>query len=235
MSPKELNSDRLYKNWLLLLSILNVMGVGYAVWQGSILLWLALNICSFSYFISQMRIYLINFPAFIGYASWVTIFRLLLLFVLGFLLEVLNSYVLFSLFAFAIALDGLDGYLARKFKHHSDLVARIDMETDAFLVMLLTLYHVQEQTIPQWILLPALMRFLVGILTYFAMTKESPSRMFRNTIAEVTTRMFRATIAVVFFVSLLFAFVLPDDWPHYLTSIAGGLILLSFGLEIIGQ
>ncbi|MEM6845861.1 MAG: CDP-alcohol phosphatidyltransferase family protein [Bacteroidota bacterium] len=223
MSPKELNSDRLYRNWLLLHSILNVLGVGYAVWQGSILFWLALNISSFAYFISRMSVFLIGFPAFIGYASWVTIFRLMLLFALGFLLEVLSNYVLFSLFAFAIALDGMDGYLARKFKHRSDFGARIDMETDAFLVMLLTLYHVLEQTIPLWILLPALMRFLVGILTYFVVLRDGISKMFRP------------TIAVIFFVSLLLAFVLPDNWNYYLISIAGGLILLSFGLEIIGQ
>ncbi|MEM9549074.1 MAG: CDP-alcohol phosphatidyltransferase family protein [Cyclobacteriaceae bacterium] len=223
MSPKELNSNRLYKNWLLLHSILNVLGVGYTVWQGSILLWLTLNICSFSYFISRMGVFLIDFPAFVGYANWVTCFRLLLLFTLGFLLEVLSNYVLFSLFAFAIALDGLDGFLARKFKHHSDFGARIDMETDAFLVMLLTLHHVLEQTIPQWILLPGLMRFFVGILTYFVEFREG------------TSKMFRPTIAVIFFVSLLLAFVLPNDWTYYLISMAGVLILLSFGLEIIGK
>ncbi len=223
MNLKELNSDSFYNKWILAHSVFNIIGVGLVVWMDGFIFWLLINLCSFSYFISKIRLFLIDYPAAIGYANWVTLVRLGIVFVGGALLNSMSYEFLFVLFTFSVLLDGVDGYVARKFKHLSIYGARLDMETDAFLVMMLSLYHVQNAAIPQWILLPALMRFIFGLVSYFVATHE------------VTTRMFRATIAVSFFISLLLVFILPSEWTIYAISISGGLILISFGLSFYGM
>ncbi|MEM6735297.1 MAG: CDP-alcohol phosphatidyltransferase family protein [Bacteroidota bacterium] len=223
MSPRELNSDAFYRKWALIHSLLNLVGVLICVWQGNVLPLIVVNVCSFFFYLLRIRDYLIGFDLYIGYANWVTILRLLIILVSGFLLNILPNEVLFLFFALAIAMDGLDGYLAREFNHMSDFGARIDMETDAFLVLMLSLHHANNNVIPQWIILPGLMRFLFGIMTHFIATRD------------VTSKKFRATIAVIFFLSLLLAFILPKGLTAYLTNIAGSLILLSFGLSIYGM
>lgn len=59
-----------------------------------------------------------------------------------------------------LALDGLDGWLARRFNVASDFGARFDMETDALLLVALTLLAWQYGKAGPWIVLAGLMRYL---------------------------------------------------------------------------
>ena len=58
-----------------------------------------------------------------------------------------------------LCLDGLDGYLARKTGLSSDFGARFDMETDALLALIITLFVWQSGKAGAWVLLLGLMRY----------------------------------------------------------------------------
>ena len=59
-----------------------------------------------------------------------------------------------------LCLDGLDGYLARKTKLTSAYGARFDMETDALLGLVITLFVWQSGKVGPWILALGLMRYV---------------------------------------------------------------------------
>lgn len=66
-------------------------------------------------------------------ANFITLFRILVVFVSAWLLfkDSTRAYVLaYCLTAFAFALDGLDGYVARKFNETSKLGAMLDIMSD---------------------------------------------------------------------------------------------------------
>lgn len=68
-------------------------------------------------------------------------------------------WALAGLAALALALDGLDGYLARRFRQESELGARFDMEVDAFLILCLSAAVWQLGKAGPWVLLIGLMRY----------------------------------------------------------------------------
>jgi phosphatidylglycerophosphate synthase len=59
-----------------------------------------------------------------------------------------------------IALDGVDGWLARRFATVSAFGARFDMEVDAFLMLVLGLLVVASGTVGAWVLLIGAARYL---------------------------------------------------------------------------
>lgn len=68
-------------------------------------------------------------------------------------------WALAVLAALALALDGVDGYLARRFRQESELGARFDMEVDAFLILCLSAAAWQLGKAGPWVLLIGLMRY----------------------------------------------------------------------------
>ncbi len=58
-----------------------------------------------------------------------------------------------------LCMDGLDGYLARKSGLSSDFGARFDMETDALLALVITLFLWQSHKVGIWVLGLGLMRY----------------------------------------------------------------------------
>ncbi len=62
----------------------------------------------------------------------------------------------------ALLLDGVDGWLARRFRSESELGARFDMEVDAFLMLVLSVFD--GRYLGWWILTIGLMRYaFVGV------------------------------------------------------------------------
>lgn len=57
------------------------------------------------------------------------------------------------------ALDGVDGWLARRTRMASGFGARLDMETDAALILVLSIFVWQHQKAGAWVLLCGLMRY----------------------------------------------------------------------------
>lgn len=69
------------------------------------------------------------------------------------------SWYLVGLIAIALMLDGVDGYLARRFQLSSAFGARFDMEIDALLLMILSLLVWQTGQAGAWVLAIGLMRY----------------------------------------------------------------------------
>lgn len=70
------------------------------------------------------------------------------------------SWVAALLAFLCIALDGIDGWLARRFATVSPFGARFDMEVDAFLMLVLGLLLVASDTVGAWALLIGAARYL---------------------------------------------------------------------------
>ncbi len=59
-----------------------------------------------------------------------------------------------------LAMDGVDGYLARRYRQQSALGARFDMEIDAFLILILSVAVFVLDKAGAWVILIGLMRYL---------------------------------------------------------------------------
>lgn len=165
----------------------------------------------------------VNFSLLLGYANWVTISRLSIVLTLGFAYHYLSDYVLFVGFLIAISLDGIDGYLARKFDQTSKAGEALDMETDAFLVLLISWIHYDSGKVVWWILIPGGLRYYYG-LTFFWL---------KPTVKEFPDKKMRASIAVIFFLALLMPFILNAEVSLVLLAGASVLIVLSFLASIV--
>jgi phosphatidylglycerophosphate synthase len=98
-----------------------------------------------------------------GPANYVTMIRVVLVALVAALIgrpatpEVLWSVI--GLAALMAALDGLDGWLARRTRMASEFGARFDMETDALLILVLSILVWQHEKAGPWVLLCGLMRY----------------------------------------------------------------------------
>ena len=89
--------------------------------------------------------------------------------------------------AFALALDGVDGYLARRTGTASRFGARFDMEVDALLILFLSLAAFELGKAGLWVMLIGLMRYAyVGLQPLFpALRGELPPSFRRKAICVV--------------------------------------------------
>ncbi|GAB6984117.1 CDP-alcohol phosphatidyltransferase family protein [Nocardioides pyridinolyticus] len=85
----------------------------------------------------------------------------------------------------ALALDWVDGQVARRTGTVSDFGARFDMETDAFLILVLSAYAVPEHG--AWVLLIGLARYLLWLAERVLpwLRKPVPPRYWRKVVAAV--------------------------------------------------
>jgi phosphatidylglycerophosphate synthase len=94
-----------------------------------------------------------------GIANAVTALRLLAIVALGALLPAAPTQWLAALVLALFLLDGLDGSLARRRGVASEFGAHFDMETDALLVMTVTLLLFQSGKCGAWVLSAGLLRY----------------------------------------------------------------------------
>lgn len=224
MKLREYNSTSFYNQWTTAMSVLTLCAGAISLWQKETLFLVLTNLATFGLYLAKAKSYLKNYPLKLGYGNWLTVARLVIVLLCGFFLNEWPTSLLFVLLFFAILLDGLDGFLARRYKHTSEYGARLDMETDAFLVWLLGVHHVSNGALPTWIIVPAAMRYIFGLLSLLL----APAK-------ELTSHRFRASIAVVFFLSLLSPFILKEAWYTPVVNVSGGLILCSFGLSLLAR
>jgi phosphatidylglycerophosphate synthase len=126
--------------------------------------------------------------------------------------------------AVALSLDGVDGWLARLRGTQSRFGARFDMETDALLVLVLSLLAWQSGKAGPWVLAVGLMRygFLGAALAWSWLSRPLPESQRRKTVCVLQLIALIACVAPV----------LPDPWR---TAAAVDAVLLaawSFGLDI---
>ena len=135
------------------------------------------------------------------------------------------SWLLFSFAAAALALDGLDGMAARQSGLVSAFGARFDMETDAFLILVLSVITWALGKAGPWVLLGGLMRYayMAAGLIWPLLTGPLPPAWRRKAIAVAQG-------------GALTILLLPIITPPVSTALAAGALLLltySFGADIV--
>ncbi|TDH35231.1 CDP-alcohol phosphatidyltransferase family protein [Pseudohoeflea suaedae] len=136
-----------------------------------------------------------------------------------------NQEFLIGLVALALLLDGIDGYLARRFRLESELGWRFDMELDAFLILALSAACYLLDKAGWWVLLVGLMRyvFIIAQRAYPALKRPLPPSFRRKLIC---------VYQVVALLTLLLPFVVP---PASIVIAASALVLLvySFATDVL--
>ncbi|MGW5654965.1 CDP-alcohol phosphatidyltransferase family protein [Streptomyces humi] len=131
--------------------------------------------------------------------------------------------LLVGLTAVALILDGVDGKVARRTGTSTALGARFDMEVDAFLILVLSVY-VSTQLGP-WVLLIGAMRYAFVAAAKFAPWLNAP----------LPHSMARKTVAAMQGVCLLLAGA--DLLPHLanlaVVLLALGSLVWSFGRDVV--
>lgn len=170
-------------------------------------------------------ILMVGFSFWKSYANWVTTIRLGLLFVAFFQMGAwLDTWVLAFIIP-ALMMDGLDGYLARKYNQQSHYGAYFDMETDAFYVAVLSLWWWSEGVGGWWMAGLAALRYVYALairLPFLPQKQEKSSR-------------FAKTIAVVLMVGLLFPFGVSVEVSFWLLLVITLLTVYSFGLSFFSR
>jgi phosphatidylglycerophosphate synthase len=119
-------------------------------------------------------------------------------------------------------MDGLDGYLARKFKSSSDWGAIFDMETDAFYVCMLCSIIYLEGYIDPWILPLGYMRYLYVVLLLLLRLDD-----------KIEQSRFAQTIAVILFCSLITPFIFDKNIYLPCVALASLLVVISFSFSFV--
>jgi phosphatidylglycerophosphate synthase len=169
---------------------------------------------------------LASFCAFIGLNArdwlgrrWVpnavTAFRLLLICCLAAGPERASPAHLAAITAIAFALDGLDGWLARRFGGVSDAGALFDMECDALLVLLAEFELWQRGLTGAWILTTGLARYLYVLCVALVKPCRAPES--------------RSQFARLAFAALVISLILAFVWrkPFGSLAAAAGTLVVS--------
>ena len=130
---------------------------------------------------------------------------------------------LVALAAPTLALDAVDGWVARRTRSASPLGARFDMEADAFLLLVLSAYD--GRIIGWWILAIGLMRYLFVAAGWLfpRMRAQLPPRYWRKVVTAA------CGIALVLVASGL----LPSPFDVLAGAVSLGLLVESFGRDVI--
>jgi phosphatidylglycerophosphate synthase len=135
------------------------------------------------------------------------------------------AWTALALALMATALDGVDGYLARRYGWASPLGARLDMEVDALLVAGLALLLWTLDRAGPWVLAAGAMRYVFVASGFFWPWLRQPLPPSRRRQA--------VCVAQVLTLSLALAPILPAAWAGWVA--ASGLVLLcySFAVDIV--
>lgn len=131
--------------------------------------------------------------------------------------------VLVALSSVAISLDAVDGWVARRSGTVSALGARFDMETDAFLILVLSV-HVSRD-LGWWVLGIGLARYvLLGVAGRWApwLRAQVPARRWRKLVAAYQGVVLTAASGQV----------LPDAVATVAVAAGLALLVISFGTEV---
>jgi phosphatidylglycerophosphate synthase len=163
-----------------------------------------------------------------GAANLVTLLRAagvcLLAGLIGRVEEAVDLGWLLPLMALAIlALDGLDGWLARRLGLVSAFGARFDMEVDGFLILVLCLLVAEGTAAGPWVVLCGALRYLFLAWLTLMPRYDRP----------LPPSLRRKSVFVVQAIALVAALVpgLPDVAAIALAALATGLVTASFAID----
>ena len=120
------------------------------------------------------------------------------------------------------ALDGVDGWLARRTGMPSAFGARFDMETDAALLLVLSVLVSRLDKAGAWVLLIGLMRYVFVAAGWLLPWLAGP----------LMPTLRGKTVAVVQMVTLAIALVLPRPMASAATGAALALLAWSFAVDV---
>jgi len=125
----------------------------------------------------------------------------------------------------ALALDGVDGFIARRLGEVSDFGGRFDMEIDAAYVLFLSALAAATGRAGGWILLAGLMRYLWVAAAWAWPVLRAP----------LPPSLFRKSVCVVVLLLLLLALspVIPAALAPLPCAGALALLLVSFGRDLV--
>jgi len=131
--------------------------------------------------------------------------------------------IFISLTVVALALDGVDGWIARRTRTMSELGAQFDMEVDAFLLLVLSVYVGQQ--LGWWVL-------VIGLLRYAFVAAGWPAPWMRTPLPP---RYWRKVVTAVAGIALtVVASELAPWWADYAVMfIALALLLESFTRDVL--
>ena len=132
--------------------------------------------------------------------------------------------ILVALSTVALVLDGVDGRVARRTGTASAFGARFDMEVDAFLIMVLSVYVARESG--WWVLAMGLARYVFVAAGWVLpwLRGPLPPRQWARVVAAI--------VGVVLTVAA--AGILPDAVTTAMLLVALGLLVESFGRSVWG-
>ena len=135
-----------------------------------------------------------------------------------------HALIVTAVAIFALTLDGVDGWLARLRRTESRFGARFDMETDAVLVLVLSLLAWESGRAGGWILAAGLMRYV-----FVAAAKAWPWL-----DAPLPPSRRRKTICVLQLIALIacVAPILPDSMRTTAAVAAVAMVSWSFAVDI---
>lgn len=131
--------------------------------------------------------------------------------------------LLVTIVAVALALDGVDGYVARRTRSESELGGRFDMEVDAFLLLVLCVYDARY--VGWWVLAIGLLRYAFVVAGFVLpwMQQTLPPRYWRKVVTAA------CGVALTAVASQL----LPAAGNVLVAAAALLLVLESFGRDVI--
>ena len=126
----------------------------------------------------------------------------------------------------ALALDGIDGPIARRTGMASAFGARFDMETDALTVLMLSLAVAAAGRVGPWVLLSGALRYLYVAAGWIWPRLARP----------VPPSFARKLVCVLQIAGLLAASlpILAPPWPSVIAAVSLALLIWSFGRDVIG-
>jgi phosphatidylglycerophosphate synthase len=161
-----------------------------------------------------------------GAANWITAGRALLtVAIASFVFRDASAAVRWTaglLAGVAAALDGVDGWFARRSGLASAFGARFDMETDAALLMVLSVLVWRQGQAGAWVLLIGLTRYLFVAAGWIMRWLAGP----------LTPTRRGKTVAVVQMVTLAVALVVPRIVASTACAAALALLLWSFAIDV---
>lgn len=134
-----------------------------------------------------------------------------------------STVLLVSIVAVALALDGVDGYVARRTGSVSELGARFDMEVDAFLLLVLSVHD--AAIVGWWVLAIGLMRYAFVVVAWLVpwFGRTLPFRYWRKVV----------TAACGVALTVVATQLLPPLANVLVAAAALGLLVESFGRDVV--
>lgn len=205
------------KAWSYANSISMLVATAFVLWLGYPPLLSFVGALCFFFLVAQARGMWTPTGDF-GLANMVTTLRLVATMgmLVGFARE--PGWVLAAVALFILLLDVVDGWLARRSSLNSTFGARYDIESDAFLVMTLSVLLCQRGQAGPWVLLAGAWRYLYVLAPLVIPTP----------VGEGPRSRWGRTAYVVMVISFMLALALPQSSAEPLSLLGTSVVTLSF-------